>query len=209
MMNRSDKPFGVSQQSLNPEGWLEKHGDYLYRYALLRLRNSELAEEKVQETFVGALQTQERFQGKASERTWLTSILKRRIFDHFRKISRERAFDNTLLEKVSLDSLFDRKGNWITGQSKWTSNPGESLEQKEFLETFQICLSGLDHRLAQVFVLREMEGLTTQEICDLINISATNLGVMLYRARMRLRCCLELKWFSRVMQETGAGTHNR
>jgi len=191
-MNRSDKSLGVSQQTLDPEGWLEKHGDYLYRYALCRLHNPELAEEKVQETFVGALQTQERFQGRASERTWLTSILRRKIFDHFRKISRERAFDKALLEKVSPGSFFNRKGRWIAGPNKWYWEPDSALRQKEFLDIFHRCLSKIPVRLAQVFVLREVDGHKGDEICALMRISQTNFGVMLYRARMCLRRLMEI-----------------
>jgi RNA polymerase sigma-70 factor (ECF subfamily) len=204
-MNRSDKPLGVSQQTLDPEGWLEKHGNYLYSYALFRLHNPELAEEKVQETFVGALQTQERFQGRASERTWLTSILKRKIFDHFRKISRERAFDNALLEKVSPDSLFDRKGKWLAGPNEWYWEPDSALRQKEFFDIFHRCLSKIPDRLAQVFVLREVDGHNGDEICSLMGISRTTLGVMLYRARMRLRRLMEIEWFGkRVDEDEGA-----
>ena len=189
--NQRGKTIGVSGQTLDPEGWQEKHGNYLYRYALCRLRNPELAEEKVQETFVGALQTQERFQGRASERTWLTSILKRKIFDHFRTINRERSFDSALLEKVSPDSHFDRKGRWIAGPNKWYWEPDSALRQKEFLDIFHRCLSKIPDRLAQVFVLREVDGHQGDEICALMGISRTNLGVMLYRARMRLRLLLE------------------
>jgi RNA polymerase sigma-70 factor (TIGR02943 family) len=204
-MNRSDKPFAVSQQTLDPEGWPEKHGHYLYRYALCRLRNPELAEEKVQETFVGALQTQGRFQGRASERTWLTSILKRKIFDHFRKISRERAFDSGLLEKASLDSLFDRKGKWLAGPNKWYWEPDRTLRQKEFCEIFHRCLSKIPDRMAQVFLLREVDGHKGDEICTLMGISPTNLGVILYRARMRLRRLMEIEWFGKGVDEDQDG----
>jgi RNA polymerase sigma-70 factor (ECF subfamily) len=204
-MNRSDKPHGVSQQTLDPEGWLEKHGNYLYRYALFRLRNPELAEETVQETFVGALQAQGRFQGRASERTWLTSILKRKIFDHFRKICRERAFHDTLFEKASLDSLFDRKGKWIAGPNKWYWEPDRSLRQKEFFDILHRCLSEIPDRMAQVFILREVDGYKGDEICALMGISPTNLGVMLYRARMRLNRLMEIEWFGkRVDEDEGA-----
>ena len=189
--NQRGTPIGVSGDTLDPEGWQERHGNYQYRYALCRLRNPELAEEKVQETFVGALQTQERFQMRSSERTWLTSILKRKIFDHFRTISRERAFDNALLEKVSLDSLFDRKGKLIAGPNKWYFEPDSALRQKEFFDTFHRCLSKIPARLAQVFVLREVDGCEGEEICSLMGISRTNLGVIFYRARMRLRRLLE------------------
>jgi RNA polymerase sigma-70 factor (TIGR02943 family) len=191
-MNRSDKLPRVSQQTLNPEGWLEKHGNYLYSYALSRLGNPELAEEKVQETFVGALQTQERFQGRASERTWLTSILKRKIFDHFRKIDREREFSKALLQKISPDCLFDRKGRRIAGPNKWYWEPDSALRQKEFFDIFHRCLSKIPDRLAQVFVLREVDGHEGDEICALMGISRTNFGVMLYRARIRLRRLMEI-----------------
>lgn len=189
--NQHGKPIGVSGETLDPEGWLEKHGNYLYRYALCRLRSPELAEEKVQETFVGALQTQEGFQGRASERTWLTSILKRKIFDHFRAISRERELDDALLQNVAPDALFNRSGRWIAGPNKWYFEPDRALRQKEFLDIFHRCLAKIPARLAQVFVLREVDGCEGDEICALMGISRTNLGVMLYRARMRLRLLLE------------------
>jgi len=189
--NQGGKHIGDSGQTLNPDCWLEKHGTYLYRYALCRLRSPELAEEKVQETFAGALQTQDRFQGRASERTWLTSILRRKIFDHFRTASRERAFDDALLQSVSPDSLFNRRGRWIAGANKWYFEPDTALRQKEFLDTFHRCLAKIPARLAQAFVLREVDGCEGDEICALMGISRTNLGVMLYRARMRLRLLLE------------------
>ena len=189
--NQCGKTIEVSQQVLDPDGWLEKHGNYLYRYALCRLRNPELAEEKVQETFVGALQTQDRFQGRASERTWLTSILRRKIFDHFRRISRERAFDDALLQNVAPDSLFNRRGRWIAGPNKWYFEPDSALRQKEFFDIFHRCLSKIPDRLAQVFVLQEVDGCEGDEICALMGISRTNFGVMLYRARVRLRRLLE------------------
>jgi len=189
--NQLGKSIGLSEKTLDPKDWLEKHGNYLYRYALCRLRNPELAEEKVQETFAGALQTQDRFQGRASERTWLTSILRRKIFDHFRTASRERAFDDALLQSVSPDSLFNRRGRWIAGANKWYFEPDTALRQKEFLDTFHRCLAKIPARLAQAFVLRQVDGCEGDEICALMGISRTNLGVMLYRARMRLRLLLE------------------
>jgi RNA polymerase sigma-70 factor (ECF subfamily) len=195
-MNRPNKSLRFFQQKLDPEHWLENHGNYLYRYALVRLRNPELAEEKVQETFVGALQTRDGFQGRASERTWLTSILRRKIFDHFKKINLERAYDNTVLDKVSLESHSDRKGRWIAGpNSGWYWEPDRSLRQKEFLDILHRCLLEIPHRQAQVFILREVDGHRGEEICALLGISRTNLGVMMFRARMRLRRLIEREWF--------------
>ena len=195
-MSSPDESLRFFQQKLDPEHWLENHGNYLYRYALLRLGNPELAEEKVQETFVGALQTRSGFQGRSSERTWLTSILRRKIFDHFKKVSRERTYDINVLEKVSLDSLYDRKGRWIAGpNSGWYWEPDRSLRQKEFLDVFHRCLLEIPDRLAQVFILRELDGHKGEEICALLGISRTNLGVMIFRARMRLRRLMEREWF--------------
>jgi RNA polymerase sigma-70 factor (ECF subfamily) len=198
------EPLKSERRMSDPEIWVEKHGNILYRYAFMRVRDSHVAEELVQETFLAALRGRERFKGRSSERTWLIGILRHKIFDHFRKISREQPFDDINSENAGLENLFDRNGNWLTGPSKWPSDPGKYLEQKEFLETLHSCLSGLQQRLARAFVLREIDGFTTEEICDLMNISANNLGVMVHRARIRLRHCLELKWFADQIEEVSA-----
>jgi RNA polymerase sigma-70 factor (ECF subfamily) len=200
--------MSTTEQIVNPPGrvtdpeiWVERHGNVLYRYALFRLRDPDVAEEVVQETFLAALRGRESFQGQSSERTWLIGILRHKIFDHFRKTSRERPFHNNASKGAGLENVFDRNGNWSTGPSKWSLDPGKFLEQKEFLKTLNRCLSGLQDRLAQAFVLRQIEGLTTEQICDLMNISANNLGVMVYRARMRLRHCLQQKWFAEAKEK--------
>jgi RNA polymerase sigma-70 factor (ECF subfamily) len=185
----------MREEGIDPEQWMEKYRDKLYRYALIRLRSPQLAEEKVQEAFLAAIQARVDYQGRASERTWLTSILKHKIFDHFRKVNRERRFNGTVRQEGSTDYLLQKNGGWIVGLNEWPFNPRNALEQKEFLYTFHCCLSELPPRLAQAFILREIEGLGTGEICNLMVISATNLSVMLHRSRMRLRYCLEQKWF--------------
>jgi RNA polymerase sigma-70 factor (TIGR02943 family) len=182
------------QEGIDPERWIEKYGDQLYRYALVRLRSPQLAEEKVQEAFLAAIQARVDYQGRASERIWLTSILRHKIFDHFRKIKREGHFNGVVCEEGSTDHLFHRNGRWIVGLSEWSFDPRNALEQREFLHTFNCCLSEVPPRLAKVFILREIEGLGTEEICNLMAISATNLSVMLHRLRIQLRCCLERKW---------------
>jgi RNA polymerase sigma-70 factor (ECF subfamily) len=174
---------------------MEKYGDRLYRYALIRLRSPQLAEEMVQEAFLAAIQTRVDYEGRASESTWLTSILKHKIFDHFRKVNRERRFNGMVCQEGSTDHLFNRNGRWIVGVGEWPFDPRNVLEQKEFLHTFRCCLSELPPRLARAFTLREIRGLSVGEICNLMAISAANLSVMLHRSRMRLRYCLEQRWF--------------
>jgi len=179
----------------DPETWVDQYGDYLYRFALSRIQDSSVAEDLVQETLVAALQARNSFKGRSSERTWITSILKNKIVDHFRKIKREQVVDEIESPEGLMDELFDEKGEWQAGPAKWTINPTELLEQKEFWKILSRCLSELSTMKARAFVLREMDGLSTEEICKVLNISPTNCWVLLHRARMSLRQCLEINWF--------------
>ena len=179
----------------DPETWVDQYGDYLYRFALSRLQDRAAAEDLVQETFLAALHARENFKGRSSVTTWLTGILKHKIIDHLRKESRNQPVEDVEPFTPSLDDLFDEKGKWKVGPSKWTGSPSELYEQKEFWRILTQCLSELSGRLAQIFTLRELEELSTEEICKVFDISATNCWVILYRARMLLRRCLEINWF--------------
>ncbi len=200
-MSANDTPVKDSRVSLNPENWVDQYGNALYTYALVRVRKPDVAEEMVQETFLAALQALKRFKGRSSEKTWLIGILKHKIIDHFRKVNRKQSIEKNDTQDDFMAKIFDRNGNWIDGPVKWDLDPSKSLEQKEFFKVFQHCLLKLPPRLAQVFVLRELDGLETKEICDVMNISPDNLWVMLYRARTQLRQHLELMWFDKTEQE--------
>jgi len=180
----------------DPEIWVDQYGDYLFRFALSRLRDRSAAEDLVQETFLAALHARENFKGRSSVTTWLTGILQHKIIDHLRKGSREQPVEDVEPFTPTLDDLFDEKGKWKIGPSKWNVSPMELYEQKEFWRILALCLLELSDRLAQIFALRELEELNTKEICKVFDISATNCWVMLYRARMLLRRCLEINWFS-------------
>jgi RNA polymerase sigma-70 factor (ECF subfamily) len=180
----------------DPETWVDRYGDYLFRFALSRLQDSASAEDLVQETFVAALHARDNFKGHSSVTTWLTGILKHKIIDHLRKRSRELPVEDVEPFTPTLDDLFDEKGKWKIGPSEWTVSPMELYEQKEFWRILASCLSELSGRLAKIFSLREVEELSTKEICKVFEISTTNCWVMLYRARMHLRRCLEINWFS-------------
>lgn len=184
-----------SARAIDPELWVDRYGDYLYAFAQLRLVDRTTAEDVVQETFLSALNSMKNFRGHSSERTWLTSILKHKILDHFRKKQREKTPHDLGVPQDNVQQFFDEKGHWKEGPSKWDTNPKKLLEQKEFLRILHTCLEGLSSRVAKTFVLREIEGLNTDEICKVLNISATNCWVILHRARMLLRRCLELNWF--------------
>ncbi|MGD2098594.1 MAG: sigma-70 family RNA polymerase sigma factor [Desulfobacterales bacterium] len=180
----------------HPESWVESYGDFLYRFALSRVKDHSVAEDLVQETFLAALRARENFQGRSAGRTWLTAILKHKIVDHIRKKIREPSTDKIESLIDALDPDFDDHGHWQIRPGKWRVNPGKLYEQKEFVDVLYHCLAELPERLAEAFIKREMDGLSTAEICKELGITATNGWVMLYRARMSLRRCLEDKWLS-------------
>jgi RNA polymerase sigma-70 factor (ECF subfamily) len=190
------KQTAADSQSLNPEVWVDQQGDYLYRFALLRIKDPSIAEDLVQETFLAALKSRKNFKSRSAVRTWLTAILKHKIVDHLRKKNREPTTHNIEAIIDSINEQFDDVGHWKIKPDKWTVNPLKIYEQKEFLNALSSCLAELPQRLAKAFMLREIEGLSTEEICKALQISATNSWVMLYRARMHLRRCLETNWFN-------------
>lgn len=183
------------QSVLDPAIWLQRYGDYLYRYAMFRLRDRATAEDVVQETLLAALKSSNRFVGRSNERTWLVGILKHKVIDHLRNSEHE-----TQLECCDNDDeFFDKKGAWRTTSRPvaWNMNPESTLDLKDFQRSLESCLNRLPERLAQVFILREIDELTTEEICSLLNITPTNLWVMLHRARLRLQHLLGAYCFNR------------
>jgi RNA polymerase sigma-70 factor (TIGR02943 family) len=187
-----------SSTNVNPDTWVDEHGDSLYRYALIRVRRPEIAEDLVQETLFAAVRTSAKFRGSSSERSWLYGILKNRISDYFRKLAQEVSFtDLEFLEDEMSHKCIDQGWNHALGPTEWKPGPEAALDRKEFWKTFGSCLGKLPPRVADVFMLREMEQMDTTQICEMLRISQSNLWVMLHRARMALRECLELNWFER------------
>ncbi len=191
----SDSP---KKSTPNPATWVDEHGDVLYRFALLRVKDPHVAEDMVQETFISALQGLDRFKGGSAIRTWLVGILKHKIIDHFRKSSREvSTTDLTLLTEEPEEQVYHRFGMWTwkNRPQAWDDNPDNVFNNKEFWGVFTGCLDGLQETFRRAFSLRELDGLKTDEICKILDITPTNLWVILHRARTKLRNCLEAKWF--------------
>lgn len=181
----------------DPATWVAQHGDALFRYALMKMRDEAQAEDMVQETFLAALKARERFSGQSSEKTWLIGILKHKIIDHFRKHKREQSSDDIESLTEQLNQQFDHTGHWSIPMRTW-QEPEQAHENKEFWKVFATCIAHLPDHLADLFILREVKGLSSEEICKLLDISTTNnMWVMLSRARMRLRGCLDARWFNR------------
>lgn len=183
----------------NPERWVSEHGDALYRYALLHLRDATVAEEVVQETLLAALGAYERFSGRSSERTWLVGILKHKLIDHLRRQFRERPADadDASAEANAERENFDATGKWRPGPADWLTDPSAVRERSELRSALTDCLGTLPPKLAEAFSLREISDLDSEEICKALGITETNLWVMLHRARLRLRSCLEDDWKNR------------
>ncbi len=182
---------------------LETVRPYLLRFARLQLRDEALAEDTVSETVLAALEHPERFARQSTLRTYLVGILKHKIIDILRSGKREvrlagAADDDgeAQSDQDAFDALFARNGHYHHPPSDW-GDPDRTLERREFFEVLQLCVDKLPAKAARIFMMREWLELETEEICQDLKISATNAWVMLYRARMRLRECLELSWFGR------------
>jgi len=177
---------------INSDAWVDQYGDALFHFALARVNKRDIAEDLVQETFLAAVKSQEWFKGQSSEKTWLFGILKHKVIDHYRKNKSTVYAQELGNDADNLDGFFNAKGGWQIRPQHWSANPGKSQEVKEAFDHFYQCLSGLPQRTADVFVYREIDGLDTDEICKLLGITSANCWVILYRARMLLRKCLEL-----------------
>jgi RNA polymerase sigma-70 factor, ECF subfamily len=176
---------------------IDGHRAYLLRVAVLQLRDGDLAEDVVQDTLVAALQGEAGFSGRSSLKTWLTGILKHKIVDAIRKKSREPAM-SSLDEECQIDdfdALFDETGHWENPPADW-GDPEIQLARQQFFDVVEFCLEKLPPNTARVFMMREVMELDSDEICKELSITSTNLWVILYRARMALRQCLEQHWFA-------------
>jgi RNA polymerase sigma-70 factor, ECF subfamily len=188
----------TKQKLSSPESWIEQHGDFLFRFAMAKLRDEYMAEDAVQETLLAALQGHKSFSGDSAERTWLVGILKHKIVDLIRKKVREPTLVNVdepleFSQDETTESLFDESGHWVTPSNDW-GNPDKMMEQKRFWQILTNCLKRLPPQLAMLYSLREISGMDTEEICKDLNISPTNSWVMLHRARLGLKQCFEIQW---------------
>lgn len=189
-------PASTKHELSLAETWVEQYADYLYTYALYRVPDVSVAEDMVQETFVAALSVRQKYKGKSSEKTWLTAILKNKIMDFFRKRYRDNISLRENLDEQQSDAFFDGHDNWAIRPQEWKQNPQKALEQSEFMDVLAKCLSAISPKQADAFRLRELSQADTDEICKVLDISATNYWVLMHRARLQIRHCLEVRWFA-------------
>lgn len=191
------------KHNLEPQSWVEQHGNYLYNYAIVRVNDREKAEDLVQETFLAGLKAKDNFKGNSSERTWLISILKRKIIDAYRKQYASKESSMAAFEQDISDGDFYRsedpfKGNWLEGKGPHSKSllPEGKMEESEMMEIIRRCIELLPPNLAAAFVMRMIDEAGSDEICKELGITSSNLWVMLHRARLKMRSCVETKWLN-------------
>jgi RNA polymerase sigma-70 factor (ECF subfamily) len=207
------KTYPDKKAQLDPTDWLGEHGDYLYRYALMRVRDKAAAEDLLQETLLAAMGSYQAHEGRSSERTWLVGIMRHKVVDYFRRLARTPEFQLSYEEGNDLD-LFETegawRGHWREDQApvSWPVDAVNLLESREFLEIFDRCLKRLSPQMAAAFTLREIDGLSSEEVCEILNVTPNNLWVILHRSRAKLRHSLEAEWFRGVNPASPVGSQN-
>jgi len=183
----------------NPDQWVDLYGNSLFSFTLKFISQTDVAQNLVQETFLAALQNRGGFKGNSSEKTWLIGILKNKITDHLRLKYREIPASQIVEENMHVEDFFDNAdyGHLKKKPGDWEFNPAALIENKEFWTAFNHCLEKLPEKTAQAFSFREMDAMDSEEICKILGVSSTNLWVLLHRARLQLRQCLEINWFEK------------
>ncbi|WP_338732950.1 sigma-70 family RNA polymerase sigma factor [Mangrovimonas cancribranchiae] len=178
---------------LNPDNWINKYSDYLFNYTISRVNDREMAKDLVQDTFFAALKSMKNFKGNASERTWLIAILKRKIIDYYRKINSKKGQAEV---RMSYNAE-DNDGDWLEEQvaDPYDKTAEDDLQNDELGEAIFKCLDKLPEKQASVFRMKTIEGLDTETICNELNITASNLWVIIHRARNAMADCMEKTWF--------------
>lgn len=192
-----NKDNKILQQLQNPAFLIDLRQQML-KFAILQLSSLQLAEDAVQEALASAFQHIGSFTGRAAFKTWVFAILKNKIIDVIRQKSRLMTMSELFKDEeseLSIDALFDASGHWhkYEAPQAWPS-PKEMLEQQDFWIVFDACLNHLPAKYAQVFMLREMIELSSDEICEKLGLTVSNLNVLMYRSRTKLRECLENTW---------------
>jgi len=184
------------KHTLDPNKWIDLYADYLFNYAIIRVDDHDIAKDLVQETFFSGLKGQTNFRGEASERTWLISILKRKIIDHYRKINSAKGKKEV---RVNFYADGDNKGNWIEERvpMSWGDSAEKNIENDELKVALDDCIANLPEKYRTVFLLKTVQNYETEEICNELGITASNLWVIIHRARQQLRRCIEDNWYKK------------
>jgi RNA polymerase sigma-70 factor (ECF subfamily) len=189
----------TSKNKVDPHEWVNRYAHELYGYAMAKTSDTALAEDFVQETFLAGLKSLANFKGDSSERTWLYAILKNKIADYYKKASTRYEISNSefIVEDDSfLDNYFDEEGEWkkSTAPEKWGVDYSNSIENKELAATLEKCMDKLPKNQKQLVFLKLIQEDQTEKVCKELNITSTNYWVLIHRAKLQLRACIEKNW---------------
>ena len=184
----------MPSHQLDPNNWISQYSDYLFNYTITRVSDREIAQDLVSETFLAGLKSMANFKGEASERTWLVSILKRKIIDHYRRINSNKGKAEV---RMGYSSDSDAEGDWLEERiaDPFDKTAEDRLENTELGEAIYDCLDKLPQKHAEVFKMKTILGYDTETICNELDITASNLWVIIHRARTALADCMEKNWF--------------
>lgn len=183
--------------NLNPKKWVDEHADYLFRYAIVRINSQDTARDLVQETFLAGLNGLAGFNGKSSERTWLTAILKHKIIDPYRKESSGLGINKQLSNEDSLEEDFfnAEDGHWKREYAPKPFQPYEDpLQEKEFNKVLQACMKKLPGLWTSVFTMKHIDDEKTEVILEELRLSQANFWVIIHRTKLSIRACLQKNW---------------
>ena len=186
----------IAEPLVNPHKWVEMYADYLYAYAITRIRDEELARDLVQETFLAALERLAKFEGKSTERTWLTAILKNKIIDVYRKKSSQPLLSEIKTAEQEQQDFFEDDGHWSPHRrpQPFGIEGHDSLHNKEFNRILQACMKKLPELWLAVFTMKHIDEEATPNICAELKVSDSNFWVIIHRTKLNLRACLQKNW---------------
>lgn len=179
---------------INPNKWVDMYCDYLFNYTISRVNDREVAQDLVQDTFLAGLKAKDHFKGEASERTWLVSILKRKIIDYYRKINSKKGKAEV---RITYNDDSDRDGNWMEENLTdiFDKNAEDSIQNEELGDAIHDCLNKLPEKQANIFKMKTILQYETETICNELQITPSNLWVIIHRARIAMANCLKENWF--------------
>ncbi|GMN07626.1 hypothetical protein MTsPCn5_30150 [Croceitalea sp. MTPC5] len=184
----------MSSHELRPDTWIDNYADYLFNYAITRVSDTEIAKDLVQETFFAGLKSAKNYKGDAAERTWLIAILKRKVIDHYRKINSKKGKAEV---RMGYSSNSDEEGDWLEEKvaDPYGKSGDETIENQELGLAIHDCIAKLPKKQSLVFTMKTVQGMSTEDICNELGINASNLWVMIHRARTSLMGCMNQNWF--------------
>lgn len=184
----------MPNHKIDPNQWINLYSDYLFNYTVSRVSDRIIAQDLVSETFLAGLKSMKNFKGEASERTWLISILKRKIIDHYRKINSRKGKAEV---RMTYNTDSETEGDWLEERvaDPFDKTAEDNIENTELASAIQNCLGKLPTKQATVFEMKTILGYDTEAICNELDITASNLWVIIHRARTAMASCLEKNWF--------------